>query len=537
MTAVATARWGVKPILTPAEVAAQVTTGDTLFVGGSGGGLQEPSALLLALRERFLADGDPRDLTIWHCSGVGDRDTTGVGFLALEGLVRRAVGGHWGMAPAMVDLAERELIEAYNLPQGVISQLMRDTGGRRPGLITPVGLGTFVDPRLEGGKLNARTTEDIVEVIKLGGQEQLFYHAPDLDVAFLRATTADELGNLSFGEEPAMLEAFAIAQAVKSRGGKVFVQVKYLAEAYSLPPQTVRVPGGVIDGIAVVPDQPQTAVRWLEPGFSGARVPAGSLPQLPAGPRRVVAERAAAEIQPGSMVNLGVGMPDGVAQIAAEQGWDRTLAFAVEHGQIGGVPAGGLEFGASYNAAASIDAPYQFDYFDGGGLDIAFLGMAEVDQNGNVNASRYQGSIAGAGGFINISQGTQRVVFCGSLTAVGARFDIRDGRMEVLTEGKIKKFVPQVTQVTFSADRARELGQEVLYVTERAVFRLVAEGIELIEVAPGIDLQRDVLDQLGFQPILADPIRQMDPKFFSPPPARPSTTSNQPNPSNPTHKG
>jgi len=511
----ASGRWATKPVLTPAEVAARIQDHATVFVGGSGGGIQEPTALLAAIGERFAAEQAPSRLAIWHCSGVGDRVSTGINLLAHEGLVRRVVGGHWGMAPKMAALAQADLIEAYNLPQGVIAQLLRETGGRRPGLVTGVGLRTFVDPRVEGGKLNAVTTDDIVEVVELDGREQLFYRAPALDVALIRATSADELGNLSFHEEAAMLEAFSAAQAVKANGGTVHVQVKYLVEGYSLPPHAVKVPGALVDTITIVADQPQTALQAYQPGFTGAsRVPTTSLPVLPRGPRRIVAERASEEIEPGSVVNLGVGMPDGIAQIASERGLLRTLAFAVEQGHFGGAPAGGVEFGAVYNAAATIDAPYQFDYFDGGGLDIAFLGMAEVDRHGNVNASRYRGTISGAGGFINISQGTHRVVFCGSLTAIGARFEVGDGRLRVLTEGQVHKFVPDVAQITFSADRARELGQEVLYVTERAVFALVADGIELIEIAPGIDLQADVLDQMSFTPLIGE-ISTMDVRFFS----------------------
>ncbi|ROR73158.1 acyl CoA:acetate/3-ketoacid CoA transferase [Bogoriella caseilytica] len=507
-------RWGPKPVVSPAEVAAQLPDDATVLVGGSGGGLQEPGALLEAVSERFRAENAPRRLTLWHCSGVGDREETGMNLLAHEGLVKRVVGGHWGMGPKMAALAEQERIEAYNLPQGVISQLLREVGGRRPGLVTTTGLGTFVDPRLEGGRLNAVTTEDLVEVVELGGSEHLFYRAPRFDVALLRATAADEYGNLSFHEEAALLEAFSVAQAVQACGGKVHVQVKYLVEAHSLHPHRVKVPGSLVDTISVVPEQPQTARQYFQPGFTGqSRVPITSLPVLPSGPRRIVAERAVEEIAPGSVVNLGVGMPDGIAQVAAERGMLRDLAFAVEQGHIGGSPAGGVEFGAVYNATSSIDAGYQFDYFDGGGLDIAFLGMAEVDRFGNVNASRPRGTISGAGGFINISQGTRRVVFCGAFTAVGASFDVGDGVLAVRSEGRIRKFVRDVIQITFSAERARQLGQEVLYITERAVFRLGEDGLELIEVAPGIDVHAEVLDLMDFTPQVADPAL-MDPRFF-----------------------
>ncbi|MGC0142157.1 acyl CoA:acetate/3-ketoacid CoA transferase [Pseudactinotalea sp. Z1732] len=507
-------QWSPKPVLAAAEVAARIPAGSTVFVGGSGGGLQEPGRLLAALEERFTTEAAPTSLTIWHCSGIGDRESTGLNHLAHEGLVKRVVGGHWGMAPKMADLAQRDVIEAYNLPQGVIAQLLRETGGKRPGLVTGVGLRTFVDPRVEGGRLNAVTTEQIVELVELAGQEYLFYPSPQMDVALLRATCADELGNLSFTEEASMLEAFSAAQAVKANGGKVYAQVKYLTEAYAMHPHAVKVPGALVDGVVLAPDQPQTSRQYYQPAFTGAvRAPATSLPGLPKGPRRVVAERAAEELTPHSVVNLGVGMPDGIAQIASERGLTKKLAFAVEHGHIGGTPAGGVEFGAVYNPAVSMDAAYQFDYFDGGGLDIAFLGVAEVDQYGNVNSSRPKGAISGAGGFINITQGTRRVVFCGSFTALGARFEIGHGQLRVTTEGQVHKFVEEVAQITFSASRARELGQEVLYVTERAVFTLGDEGLELIEIAPGIDLQADVLDRMDFTPVVRD-VTLMNSTFF-----------------------
>lgn len=460
-----------------------------------------------------MVEGAPVELTVWHCSGVGDRVSTGLNHLAHEGLIVRVIGGHWGMGPKMAALAERNLIEAYNLPQGSIAQLLRETGGGRPGLLTSVGLGTFVDPRLEGGKLNAVTREQIVDVVRIQGQEYLFHRAPRLDVALLRATSADEWGNLSFSEEAAFLEALPAAQAVKANGGVVLVQVKYLVQAGSLDPREVKVPGALVDAIAVVPDQPQTSVQYYQPAFTSiARIPAARLPVLPLGPRRVVAQRAIDELAPGAIVNLGVGMPDGIAKIAAERGLLDGFAFAVEHGHIGGIPAGGVEFGAVYNAVASLDSPAQFDFFDGGGLDVAFLGMAQVDRHGNVNASQFGRAIAGSGGFINISQGTRKVVFCGSFT-VGARLAVTSDGLLIEAEGTAKKFVRDVQQVTFSAERARQLGQDVMYITERAVFRLVPEGIELIEIAPGLRLETDILDQMEFTPSIGE-IQGMDLRHF-----------------------
>lgn len=520
--------WSVKPVLTSSEAAELVNDADTLFVGGSGGGIQEPTTLLRALAERFHATGGPHDLTVWHCSGIGDRAGGGLAYLADERLVRRVIGAHWGMSPEMAALAVESKIEAYNLPQGAISQLLRETAGRRPGLVTPIGLGTFVDPRLDGGKLNARTTEDIVDLVEVGGQEALLYRAPHIDVAFIRATTADEFGNLTLEHEAALLEVLALAQATRARGGTVVAQVKYLAARGTLHPHQVRVPGVVVDAVVVDPEQRQTSLRDNDPSFSGGvRVPLQALPSLPAGPRRVVARRAAAEIRAGDVVNLGVGMPDGVALTAAETGLLDDIAFAVEQGHVGGIPAGGIEFGAVHNAAASLDAPAQFDFFDGGGLDVAFLGMAQVDRHGNVNVSRYGGLLSGCGGFINITQGTHRVVFCGTFTAGGLDVAVRDGAINVRTEGKAHKFVTDVEHVTFSGDRARRLGQEVLYVTERAVFKLTEEGLQLIEIAPGADIERDVLARMEFQPIVDTPPQLMDAKWFDSCTPEPATETNR----------
>lgn len=507
-------RNGKKPVLRPAEAVRLVEDGHTLFVGGSGGGIQEPTALLGALGERFDSTGTPKDITVWHCSGIGDRKSSGLSLIAYDGMLQRVVGGHWGMAPAMAALALEGRIEAYNFPQGAISQLMREVAGGRPGLVTPIGVGTFVDPRLEGGRLNDRTTEELVHVVELGGRECLFYPTFDIDIAFIRATTADELGNLTFEEEAAFLEALPIAQAARAGGGKVVVQVKYLAEAGTLHPQRVKVPGVLVDAIVVDPDQKQTCLREYDPAFSGTvKTPVSVLPKMDLGARKVVARRAALEIQTGSVVNLGVGIPDGIASVAAEQGLLEDLTFAIEHGHIGGVPAPGVEFGAAINPVATVDAPYQFDYFGGGGLDIAFLGMAQVDAVGNVNVSRYGGVLSGCGGFIDISQGTRRVVFCGTFTAGELKVAAGAGGLRIVQDGRHKKFVDQVDQVTFSGEWARKRGQEVLYVTERAVFRLGEEGMELIEIAPGVDLEREVLGKMAFRPKM-DNVNEMPATLF-----------------------
>lgn len=503
-----------KPLIRPAEAAEIVGDGQTLFVGGSGGGLQEPTALLQALGERFDGTGAPRGLTLWHASGVGDREGSGLSLVAREGLLRRVVGGHWGMAPQLAALASEGKIEAYNFPQGAISQLTREIAGGRPGLVTPIGIGTFVDPRLEGGRLNAATTEEIVRVVELGRRECLFYPAFGIDVAFIRATTADEIGNLSFEEEAAFLEALSVAQATHASGGTVVAQVKYIAEAGTLHPHRVRVPGVVVDAIVHEPHQSQTCLRDYDPALSGGlRTPVASLPRMKFGARKIVARRAAMEISPGSVVNLGVGIPDGVASVAAEREQLGDLTFAIEQGHVGGIPLPGLEFGAAANPYATVDQPYQFDFFGGGGLDVAFLGMAQVDAVGNVNVSRFGEVLAGCGGFVDISQGTPMVVFCGTFTAGGLEVEASGGELRIAREGRNPKFLEAVEQVTFGGRRAVEQSQEILYVTERAVFRLGEGGVELTEVAPGVDVERDILDQMAFRPY-AKNVREMPATLF-----------------------
>jgi acyl CoA:acetate/3-ketoacid CoA transferase len=503
-------KWGPKPVITLREVADHVPDGSAIFVGGSGGGIQEPSNLLRALGGHVEGGRDPQNLTVWHCSGIGDKNGGGLAMLSAPGKLRRVVGGHFGMTPEIAALVENESIEAYNLPQGVISHLMRAAGAGEPGLLTQVGLRTFVDPRVDGGRLNRTTTEEIVDLVELAGNEFLYFPSPSFDVCLLRATTADEYGNLSFENEAALLEPMEAAMAAQRSGGIVIVEVQKLVAQGSLNPRSVGVPGALVDYLVVATDARQTSATRLEPGFTGDyRVPVGSMPVLAPGIRRIVAERAYREIEPGQLVNLGVGMPDGISKLAAERDELDKIAFAVEQGHIGGTPAGGIEFGAVYNAACSLSAPTQFDLFNGGHLDIAFLGMAEVDELGNVNVSYHGGGISGAGGFINITQGTKKVVFCGSFTAGGLSLT-RDGETySIESEGKHEKFVKHVRHVTFSGERALELGQQVLYVTERAVFTLTPRGLQLIEVLPGIDIDRDIRGRMQFEPLIAElaPVR------------------------------
>ena len=503
-------------VMTADEAVAQIPDGATVFVGGSGGGIQEPTELLAALGRRHRESGAPTDLTVWHCSGIGDRDAQGLSLIAEPGMLHRVVGGHWGMAPRMAELALSEQIEAYNLPQGAISQLLREIAGARPGLITKIGLGTFVDPELEGGRINRRSPEGVVRRITIDGEEHLFYPSFPIDVAFIRGSAIDERGNLTLDDEAALLEALAIAQATHASGGTVIVQAQRLAAAGSLHPRQVRVPGVVTDIACIAPEQHQTAVRRYDPALSGdLRSPTTSIPRLPASARKVVARRATREVRAGEIVNIGVGMPDGVASVALEEDRLHELTFAVEQGNVGGIPITGVEFGAVVNPEATIEQAAQFDFFNAGGLDVAVLGMAQLDAKGNVNVSRYGDSLSGCGGFIDISQGAKRVVFCGTLTSGGLRAELTGDSLRIEQEGRHRKLVRDVDQVTFSSRRALERGQPVLYVTERAVFELTDQGLELVEIAPGVDLEKEVIGLVDFEPIVNEP-KLMDPALFAP---------------------
>ena len=502
-------------IMTAAQAVALIKDGETLLVGGSGGGVTEATGLLRALNDRFIEEGAPRKLTVVHTTGIGDREETGLNLLAHEGMIKREIGGHYGMSPKLTRLVLDNKIEAYNFPQGVLTHLYREIAAGRPGLVTHVGIGTYVDPRLDGGKLNARTKEDLVEVVQLGGREWLFYKSFPIDVVFLRGTTADEKGNISMEHEPAILEALAMAQAVHNCGGKVIVQVKRLAKKGTLDARLVKIPGFLVDAIVVDKEQWQVRTRFFDPSLCGEiRIPLDEIEPLPFDQRKIIARRAAMEITRDSVINLGFGMPDGVASIVAEEGIEDFTTLTIEQGLVGGIPQGGVIFGCTSNPEAVLDQPAQFDFYDGGGLDLTCLGAAQIDGVGNVNSSNFAGNLAGCGGFINISQNAKKVVFCGTFTAGGLAMEIRDGKLTILKEGKHRKFIETVEQITFSGRYARERKQKVLYVTERAVFELTSQGVTLVEVAPGINVEQEILPQMGFKPQIAAPLRNMDERIF-----------------------
>lgn len=502
-------------VVTAEEAAAIIADGAHVLVSGSGGGHAIPEKVLEAIEARYLAAKAPKALTLIHVVGLGDRATKGVARFCHDGMLKRSITSALINSPVMIPMAFDDRIKSYTLPQGVMSMMMRDMAAGRPGHITRTGLHTFVDPRHGGARQSPSAKEDLVELMTIDGKEYLRFKPFPIDVAILRGTTADEDGNVSMEQEAIFGEMLSSAQATRRNGGKVIVQVKRMAKRGTIPAKSVKIPGILVDYVVVDPEQRQTYATEYNPAYAGElKVPLHALKRLPFDTRKIVARRAAMEIVPGAICNLGAGISTGISAVATEEAILDDIVLTNEQGFIGGAPLTGVDFGASQNYDAIVDQPYQFDFYDGGGLDIAFLSFAEVDPAGNVNISRFGSKIVGIGGFVNISQNAKHVVFSGTFTSGGLEVATGDGSLRIVKEGRHRKFVEQIDQICYNARFAAEEGRTALFVTERAVFRVVARGLELIEVAPGIDIDRDILRNMAFRPLIPAQPRLMDTRLF-----------------------
>ncbi|MCP4180542.1 MAG: acyl CoA:acetate/3-ketoacid CoA transferase [bacterium] len=504
--------------ITGCEAADMITDGSMVSTGGFVG-IGVPEEIHKKIENRYKETGHPNNLGLIYSAGQGDGCDKGLNHLGHEGLVTKVIGGHWGLVPKLGKLANENKLQGYNIPQGVISHLFRDIAAGKPGTISHVGLGTFVDPELGGGKLNSVTTEDIVHKIKIKGKDILFYDGLKIDFAILRGTSADENGNISFEKESLTLENLSLAMAAKNSGGKVIVQVESKIKASSIDPKLVKIPGIFVDAVVVAEDMNnhmQTFSEQFNENYITNRTEVDFKVDFDLNERKIIARRSAMLLDSETkIINYGIGMPEGISVILKEEKINQNFIPTVEPGAIGGTPAGGLSFGCSSFPEAIIDQPYQFDFYDGGGLDMAFLGLAQCDKKGSINVSKFGAKIAGCGGFIDISQNAKKIVFCGTFTAGGLKTKITNGKLIILKEGKVKKFVDSVEQITFSGDLAVNSGKTVFYVTERAVFELTKNGLLLTEVAPGIDIKNHILKNMGFIPEISKNLKFMDIRIFN----------------------
>ena len=495
-----------------------IPDGCTVTVGGFVA-QSAPEYVLEALGRRFKETGSPKNLTLLFGGGPGDFATRGLNHLAHPGMLKRTVGAHYGQVPMLAQLALENKIEAYCLPMGSTSRMIRAAASRQPGHITEVGFGTLVDPAFGGGKLNAKTTENLVEQIEVLGKKYLIYKAIPIDVAIVRGTTGDEDGNITMEHESLLCDHMNQAMAARSRRGLVICEVKDFVAARTLRARDVRIPGTLVDCVVPSPAEyhKMSFFKVSDRSWTGQiSVNTMSKPQpFPLSERKVIARRAAMELLSSQVVCIGLGMPEGVALVANEERILPFLELTTEAGVHGGVGATGRNFGPAVDPEAFLSINQQFDFYSGGGLDICFLGNAETDESGNVNITRVGKKLNGPGGFIEVSQSTKRVNLLGTFTAGGLEIAVKDGKLQIVKEGSVKKFVKKVKEVTFAGPVAAEKGQIVNFITERCVFSLTREGLELVEIAPGVDLQRDILDQMEFAPIIRKPLpRLMDSAIF-----------------------
>jgi propionate CoA-transferase len=509
-------------IITAEEAAALIQDGVTIcspIIGLSGW----PEEIGRAIAKRYEETGQPKGLTLVCGSAMGNHRDKGPHVIGLEGLVTKFIGAHTHGSPNIGALIQNNKMLAYCFPQGVVVQLYREIAAKRAGMFSKVGLGTFVDPRIEGGKMNdlTRQAPDLNEVITFAGEEYLWYKPFPIHVGLIRGTKADERGNISMEKEGVNLEALQVAQAARNSGGIIIAQVEYLAKAGTLHAKSIHVPGVLVDYVVVAKNPQEFHMQsegiYYQPAFSGDVImPLGALPKLPFDERLFILRRAALELTVNSVVNLGIGIPDRLATIAAHEGVTSMLTLTTEVGGVGGVPAGWPNFGMTYNAEAMICHPNMFDWYDGGGIDQAFLGMGEVDKLGNVNVSKFNGRPIGCGGFINITTASKKVVYCGTFTTGGLKVTAEDGKIKILQEGNHRKFLEHVEQITFSGKHAAKVNKPILYITERAVFKLLDGEVTLVEIAPGIDLEQDILAHMDFKPRIASDLKLMPEEIFYP---------------------
>lgn len=502
----------------------------TLAISGFAG-VAVPEELLKELGERYIKEENPKDITLMFAAGQGDGKERGLNHIAYEGLIKKVVGGHFNLAPKLGNLILNNKVQAYNLPQGVMCNIFRDIARKAGYTLSKVGLGTFVDPRNEGGKANDITKEDYVKLINIDDEEFLLFKNENIDVAFIKGTFSDKSGNISMEGEATYSEAFVIAQAVKNCGGIVIVQVDDILKEDKMLCHKVKIPRIYVDYVVKAHNNERNQILGVkyDEGLCGITQVKENQAQIiknnsininnrkgKINAREIIGKRAFMELKKGNIVNIGIGVPEEVAKEAERNKFNQFITLTVEPGAIGGVPQSGIKFGASYNPECIIDQLTQFDFYDGGGLDVSFLGMAECDRYGNINVSRFGNRIPGCGGFINITQNSKRTIFCGTFTAGGLNINVQHGKLEIISEGKNVKFVDRVSQVTFSGEFASQNNRDVLYITERCVFKLFKDGLHLIEVAPGVDLENDVIGLMDFIPIIDDELKVMDELCFSP---------------------